>query len=177
MATTAVPMGLTNRSRSSRSACSLRACSARPASIGWPARCQNRPTPAKYPTRQHQQKPIVRVRELTKSAGDEVTFDLVNPVKSIPIMGDEWAQGKGSVLTFAQDRLRINQARFPISAGGAMSQQRTPHQLRPLAQDVALSSLGDSLIRHLWSISPAHVDSTTTSSGACRLRRMPTSQR
>jgi len=85
--------------------------------------------------------PIVRVQELNKSAGDEVTFDLVNPIKAIPIMGDEWAQGKGQAMTFSADRLRINQARFPISAGGAMTQQRTPHQLRPLAQDQALSAL------------------------------------
>jgi hypothetical protein len=56
-------------------------------------------------------------------------------------MGDEWAQGKGSAMTFSADRLRINQARFPVSAGGAMTQQRTPHQLRPLAQDQALSAL------------------------------------
>jgi N4-gp56 family major capsid protein len=86
-------------------------------------------------------KPVVRVQQLTKTAGDEVTFDLVNPVKAIPIMGDAWAQGNGSKMSFSQDRLRINQARFPISAGGAMSQQRTPHQLRPLAMDQALSSL------------------------------------
>ena len=85
--------------------------------------------------------PIVRVQELSKAAGDEVTFDLVNPIKAVPIMGDEWAQGKGAAMTFSADRLRINQARFPVSAGGAMTQQRTPHQLRPLAQDQALSSL------------------------------------
>ncbi len=86
-------------------------------------------------------KPIVRVQELSKAAGDEVTFDLINPIKATPIMGDSWAKGLGSKMTFSSDRLRINQARFPISAGGAMTQQRTPHQLRGLAQDQALSAL------------------------------------
>lgn len=86
-------------------------------------------------------KPIVRVQDLTKGAADEVTFDLVQPIKAVPIMGDEWAQGRGAAMSFAQDRLRINQARFPINAGGAMSQQRTPHQLNALAQDQALSAM------------------------------------
>ena len=132
----------------------------------------------KYPTRQHQQKPDRPGQELTKSAGDEVTFDLVNPVKSIPIMGDRWAQGKGSVITFAQDRLPDRQSSIPdqrrrrnVATAHAASK---PARWRKMSR---LSSPGDSLIRHLWSISPAHVDSTTTSSGACRLRRMPTSQK
>lgn len=86
-------------------------------------------------------KPIVRVQELSKTAGDEVTFDLINPVKAIPIMGGAIAQGNGSAMSFSTDRLRIQQARFPISAGDTMSQQRTPHQLRPLAQAQALSAM------------------------------------
>jgi len=86
-------------------------------------------------------KPIVRVQELSRGAGDEVTFDLINPIKAVPIMGDAVAQGNGSAMSFDTDRLRINQARFPIDAGGAMSQQRTPHQLKTLAQAQALSAI------------------------------------
>lgn len=78
--------------------------------------------------------PIVRCMDLRKMAGDEITFDLVNPMSGIPIMGSEFAEGKGRGITFDQARLRINQARFPISAGDTMSQQRTPHQLRSLAR-------------------------------------------
>ncbi len=74
--------------------------------------------------------PIVRCMDLTKNAGDEVTFDLINPLGGKPIMGEKYAEGMGKKMSFAQDSLRINQSRYPISAGGVMTQQRTPHQLR-----------------------------------------------
>lgn len=85
------------------------------------------------------QRPIVRVQDLSVKAGGEVTFDLINPMQATPIMGDEIASGNGSKMSFSSDRLRINQARFPISAGGQMTQQRTVHQLRALAQVQAKS--------------------------------------
>lgn len=78
--------------------------------------------------------PIVRCMDLTKMAGDEITFDLINPVNGKPIMGERFAEGKGERMDFSQDSLRINQTRKPISAGGKMTQQRTPHQLRSLAR-------------------------------------------
>lgn len=78
--------------------------------------------------------PIVRCMDLQKTAGDEITFDLVNPMGGIPIMGSEYAEGRGQAMSFSQDRLRINQARYPISAGDTMTQQRTPHELRKLAR-------------------------------------------
>ena len=78
--------------------------------------------------------PVVRCMDLSKSAGDEVTFDLINPVGGKPIMGERYAEGKGDRMDFSQDSLRINQTRKPISAGGKMTQQRTPHQLRSLAR-------------------------------------------
>lgn len=80
--------------------------------------------------------PIVRCMDLTKKAGDEVTFDLINPIGGKPIMGEKYAEGKGERMDFSQDSLRINQARKPISAGGQMTQQRTPHQLRSLARSL-----------------------------------------
>lgn len=78
--------------------------------------------------------PIVRCMDLTKMAGDEVTFDLINPMGGKPIMGSRMAEGKGQKMNLSQDRLRINQARYPISAGDTMTQQRTPHELRKLAR-------------------------------------------
>ncbi len=78
--------------------------------------------------------PIVRCRDLTKKAGDEVDFDLVNPLKGKPIMGSKFAEGRGEAMSFSKDRLRINQTRKPISAGDTMTQQRTPHQIRALAR-------------------------------------------
>lgn len=78
--------------------------------------------------------PIVRCMDLTKKAGDEVTFDLINPMGGKPIMGEKYAEGQGKRMDMSQDSLRINQSRYPISAGGRMTQQRTPHQLRTLAR-------------------------------------------
>lgn len=78
--------------------------------------------------------PVVRCMDLSKAAGDEVTFDLINPIGGKPIMGGQYAEGKGDRMDFSQDSLRINQTRKPISAGDKMTQQRTPHQLRSLAR-------------------------------------------
>ena len=78
--------------------------------------------------------PIVRCMDLSKTAGDEVTFDLINPLSGKPVMGERYAEGRGERLDFSQDSLRINQTRKPINAGGKMTQQRTPHQLRSLAR-------------------------------------------
>jgi len=88
--------------------------------------------------------PIVRCMDLTKMAGEEIAFDLINPMGGKPIMGSNNAEGLGRSMSFSQDRLRINQARFPISAGDTMSQQRTVHELRPLAR-----ALGESYMNRL----------------------------
>jgi N4-gp56 family major capsid protein len=93
--------------------------------------------------------PIVRCMDLTKMAGDEITFDLINPMGGVPIMGSEMAEGKGQKMSLSQDRLRINQARYPISAGDTMTQQRTPHELRKLARALGqnyMDRLSDQLI-------------------------------
>jgi len=78
--------------------------------------------------------PIVRCMDLTRLAGDEVTFDLVNQVGGQPIMGGRTAEGKGVSLSLDQDSLRINQTRKPISVGDTMTQQRTPHNLRKISR-------------------------------------------
>lgn len=90
--------------------------------------------------------PIVRSMDLSKGPGEEITFDLINPMGGKPIMGGDYAEGRGRSMSFSQDRLRINQTRYPISAGDTMTQQRTPHQLRTLARALGQSymdRLGD----------------------------------
>jgi N4-gp56 family major capsid protein len=88
--------------------------------------------------------PIVVCKDLQRTAGDEVTFDFINHMGGIPIMGDEIAEGKGKVMSFAQDSLRINQTRYVIAPGGSMTQQRTPWQLRSLSRN-----LGESYMNRL----------------------------
>lgn len=93
--------------------------------------------------------PIVRCMDLQKMAGDEITFDLINPMGGKPIMGSANAEGLGRSMSFSQDRLRINQARYPISAGDTMTQQRTPHELRKLARALGenyMARLSDQLV-------------------------------
>ena len=92
--------------------------------------------------------PVVVCRDLAKSPGDEITFDLINPMQGIPIMGDAYAEGRGQKMTFSQDRLRIQQARFPIFAGSTMDQQRTTHDLQKLARaqaEIYMPKLEDQL--------------------------------
>lgn len=81
--------------------------------------------------------PIVRAQDLSKNKGDEVTFHLLNPVNAKPIMGDRMAEGKGAAMTLAEGRLRVNQARFPVDLGGAMTSIRSPADFRALGRPVA----------------------------------------
>ncbi len=140
-------MGLTNIPYGSDQAVTLQ-------SIGLFAVCMQRPTvlnrltgklpqqadaEAKMRFQSKNEMPIVRCMDLTKKAGDEVTFDLINPIGGKPIMGSAYAEGQGDEMDFDQDSLRINQTRKPISAGGRMTQQRTPHQMRSLARAQAMN--------------------------------------
>ena len=43
--------------------------------------------------------PIVRCMDLQKMAGDEITFDLINPMGGKPIMGSNNAEGLGRSIT------------------------------------------------------------------------------
>lgn len=86
-------------------------------------------------TTQHM--PIVRCQDLSKGTGDEVTFHLLNPVNAKPIMGSEYAEGRGVGLSLSEARLRVNQARFPVDMGDVMSEIRSPHDLRAMARPVA----------------------------------------
>lgn len=85
--------------------------------------------------------PIVRVQDLGKGKGDEVTFNLLNPVGGYPIMGSEYAEGRGVGLSLSEDRLRVNQARFPVDLGNVMSQIRSPADLRKLGKPVAQAQM------------------------------------
>lgn len=96
-------------------------------------------------TTQHM--PIVRCQDLSKGDGDEVTFHLLNPVNAIPIMGSEYAEGRGVGMSITKDKLRVNQARFPVDLGDTMSDIRSPYDLRSLGRPVA-QNLMDRYIDH-----------------------------
>lgn len=76
--------------------------------------------------------PIVECRDLTKSAGEKITVDMVNIIGGKPIMGDRRAKGSGEGLTFSTMECTINQYRKVVDRGGKMAMQRTKHNLRTL---------------------------------------------
>jgi len=86
-------------------------------------------------TTQHM--PIVKCQDLSKGKGDEVTFHLLNPVGGYPIMGSAYAEGRGVGMNLSEDRLRVNQARWPVDAGNTMTNIRSPVEFRRLARPVA----------------------------------------
>lgn len=102
-------------------------------------------------TTQHM--PIVRAQDLGKGKGDEVTFHLLNPVGAKPIMGSKYAEGRGTGLSLTEDKLRVNQARFPLDLGDAMTTIRSPADFRrlgrPVAQNLMDRYVDQSLLAHM----------------------------
>lgn len=102
-------------------------------------------------TTQHM--PIVRCQDLGKGRGDEVTFHLLNPVNAKPIMGSRYAEGRGVGMKLSEDRLRVNQARFPIDLGDVMTSIRSPYDFRqlgrPVAQKLMDAYVDQSLLVHM----------------------------
>ncbi len=74
--------------------------------------------------------PVVRVDELSKGPGDVVQVDCAHVVKLRPIMGDTNAEGMGASLKYSSKDVTLDMATLPVSAGGKMTQQRTPHSMR-----------------------------------------------
>jgi N4-gp56 family major capsid protein len=80
--------------------------------------------------------PIVRVTDLAKSKGDEITMDLYHELKGRPTMGDKKLAGRAESLTSAQFTAKINQGRHVVDSGGKMTQQRTMQNLVKIANDL-----------------------------------------
>ncbi len=104
--------------------------------------------------------PIVQAQDMGKGKGDEVRFNLINPSGGYPIMGSEIAEGKGVGIKISEDKLRVNQARFPIDMGDVMSQIRSPVDLRrvgrPLAQQKMNDYIDQSILVHLAGARGSH---------------------
>lgn len=83
--------------------------------------------------------PIVKSMDLTRGKGDEVEFQFLQPVGAYPIMGSRMAEGKGTGLSYDQDRVRVNQARFPVDLGDTMTDLRSAVDYRRVGRPVAQS--------------------------------------
>lgn len=77
--------------------------------------------------------PIVRITDLEKHKGDEVTMDIVHDITKEPTMGDDKIAGRGDVMTFASDSIKIDQTRHMVDSGGKMLKQTTGIALDPTA--------------------------------------------
>jgi N4-gp56 family major capsid protein len=78
---------------------------------------------------------VQRKTELEEDAGDEISFDLSMDLRGRGTVGDNRAKGSEENLTFYTDRVRIDQYRKPVSAGGRMTRKRPLHNLRTVARD------------------------------------------
>lgn len=74
--------------------------------------------------------PIVKVTDLSSSAGDRVSVDLFNIFQGKPIMGDRRIEGRGMNTTSSSMDVYINRSRGMSDTGGKMMQKRTKHNLR-----------------------------------------------
>ena len=61
--------------------------------------------------------PIVRVQDLGKKTGDELTFNLLNPVGAYPIMGSNYAEGRGTGLSLSEAKEIIDLYDSPRDTG------------------------------------------------------------
>lgn len=78
--------------------------------------------------------PVVQIRDLNSQAGDEVDMQIVFRLNKRPTMGDQKIEGRGENLSFGSFKLKINQYRHNVDAGGKMSQQRYKHNLNRTAR-------------------------------------------
>jgi N4-gp56 family major capsid protein len=74
--------------------------------------------------------PIQQIDDLESEAGDEVTVDLLMPMSMEPRIGDQTLDGHEQDMKYYTDKLRIDQVRGGVNAGGRMTQKRTLRNLR-----------------------------------------------
>lgn len=75
-------------------------------------------------------KPIQRITDLERGAGDEVTVDLLMPMKMEPVIGADTLDGKEEPLRYYTDRVRIDVVRGGADLGDYMTRKRTMRDIR-----------------------------------------------
>lgn len=79
--------------------------------------------------------PVVKITDLSKTAGDSVSVDLFNIFTGKPVMGDKRLAGRGMSTTSSTQNVSINRTRGMSDTGGKMIQKRTKHNLRQVVRD------------------------------------------
>lgn len=83
---------------------------------------------------QNAKTPIQSLTELESDAGEQISYDLLMPLKMAPVEGDDKLESKEEKLRFYTDTIYVDQARSGASAGGRMVRKRVPHDLRERAK-------------------------------------------
>lgn len=78
--------------------------------------------------------PIVRISDLSRTAGDSVSVDMFNILQGRPATGDTLIAGRMMNLSSSSMDIKINQLRGGVSTGGRMTRQRTLHDLRTVGR-------------------------------------------
>lgn len=79
--------------------------------------------------------PVVKITDLSKTAGDAVSVDLFNIFTGKPVMGDQRIAGRGMSTTSSSQSIVINRTRGMSDTGGKMIAKRTKHNLRQVVRD------------------------------------------
>lgn len=74
--------------------------------------------------------PVQRLTELQSDAGDQITVDLLMPMRMEPVVGSETLSGKEEALRYYTDRITIDQVRGGVDLGDRMSRKRTLRDIR-----------------------------------------------
>lgn len=83
---------------------------------------------------------LIQIKEeLTKSAGDKITYGLRMQLSGAGVQGDGVLESNEEALTTYSDAILIDQLRHAVRSNGRVSQQRVPFSVR----DEALSGLRD----------------------------------
>src|SRR5208337_3700579 len=79
-------------------------------------------------------KPLWRLTDLEKAAGEVIYFDIFMAMTMQPVEGSALLHGKEEPLSSFTSSVYIDQMRGGVNAGGAMDRKRTLHDLREVAR-------------------------------------------
>lgn len=79
--------------------------------------------------------PVIKITDLSKSAGDTVSVDLFNIFTGKPVMGDQRIAGRGMSTTTSSQNVSISRSRGMSDTGGKLAEKRTRHNLRQVIRD------------------------------------------
>lgn len=78
---------------------------------------------------------IEQRNELSKGAGDQITFGITLPLSGEGIVGNDKIEGNEEKLSFRDFKTTIQELNHAVETGGKMEEQRVPYNLMQLAKE------------------------------------------